>query len=114
MDPPSLSPPSYEWAFVRVLGALAAVCTLAWYALRSLTRGGLMRGGGGHVEVLERVALDARQRLYLVRVGARVLLLGGGDGALATLATLSPDELPARPIGSPPPSDARTPSTGAP
>lgn len=110
MDPPPVSPPSYEWAFIRVLVALAAVCVAAWYALRALERRGVGRGGTARVEVLERVALDARQRLYLVRVGSRVLLLGGGDGALTTLATLTPDELSARA----PATDAPGPAPDAP
>jgi flagellar biogenesis protein FliO len=53
---------------------------------------------GGRVRVLERIALEPRRALYVVKVGERVLLLGAGDGGSPTLiteidpATLPPEE----------------------
>ncbi len=45
--------------------------------------------------MLERVALDPRRSLYLVKVGERVLLLSAGDGgAPALVAELAENELP--------------------
>ena len=83
MDPA----PSYEASLLRVALTLAALCLGAWWAVRAARRGAI-RAKGGRVEVLERVALDGRHALYVVRVAGRTLLLGAGDGALSTLATL--------------------------
>lgn len=91
VDPQPLSAPGYGAALAQTLLALAGVCALAWWALRQVARRGV--GGGGHVKVLDRVALDARRSVYLLRVGGRVLLVGGGDQGLALLAELRADEL---------------------
>ena len=92
-------PGGYGVALLQGLLALAAVCVLAWVVLRWGARRGLgMAGDTGRVRVLERVPLDARRSLYLLRIGDRVLLVGAGDGAAPTvLAELSPDELPPAP-----------------
>ncbi len=88
------APGGYGVALFQSLLALAAVCVLAWVVLRWSARRGL-GGAGRRVQVLERVPLDARRAVYLVRIGERVLLLGGGDGAApSVLAELTPDELP--------------------
>jgi flagellar protein FliO/FliZ len=85
----------YGVALVQALLSLVLLCGLAFVVLRGMARRGM--GGavaGGRVRVLERVALDARRAVFLVQVGARVLLLGAGDGALTVLAELREDELP--------------------
>jgi flagellar biosynthetic protein FliO len=89
MDPA----PSYEAALLRVVFTLAALCAGAWWFTRIASRKGLARTRGSHLEVIERVPLDGRQTLYLVRVAGKVLLLGGGDAGLTTLATLDADAL---------------------
>ena len=45
--------------------------------------------------MLDRVALDPRRTLFVVRVGGKVLLLGGGDGGLSVLTEIDPATLPA-------------------
>ena len=82
---------------LRLVLALAAVCLLAWAVLRWAARRGLGVGSkpGSSLEVLERVALDPKRTLYLLRAGKRVLVVGAADGAgLQMLAELDPDELP--------------------
>lgn len=91
--------PSYEASLARVALTLAALCLGAWWAVRAARRGGL-RAKGGRVEVLERVALDGRHALYVVRVAGRTLLLGAGDGALSTLATLDEPTASEAPVAS--------------
>lgn len=89
-------PGGYGVALVQTLLALVAVCVLAWVVLRWSARRGLGIGAtGGAVRVVERIALDARRTLYVVKVGERVLLLGAGDGAAPTMLTeIDPATLP--------------------
>jgi flagellar biosynthetic protein FliO len=92
-------PGGYGVVLLQTLFALAGVCVLAWVVLRWGARRGLGMGAlGGRVRVLERIALEPRRALYVVKVGERVLLLGAGDGGSPTLiteidpATLPPEE----------------------
>ena len=89
-------PGGYGVALLQTLLALAAVCILAWVVLRWGARRGVGIGGSrGLVRVLERIPLDARRALYLVQVGDKVLLLGGGDGAApSVLREMDASELP--------------------
>lgn len=90
-------PGGYGAALLQSLLALAAVCILAWVVLRWSAKAGLGTGGR-HLEVLERLALDHRRGLVLVRAGERVLLLGVGEGAAPTLvAELDPKDVPRDP-----------------
>ncbi|MEM1415752.1 MAG: flagellar biosynthetic protein FliO [Myxococcota bacterium] len=90
-------PGGYGAALLQGLLSLGAVCLLAWVLLRWGARYRLGVGGRGrHLEVIERVPLDARRALVLVRVGESVLLLGVGEGAAPRLIKeLPPGELPA-------------------
>lgn len=75
--------------------ALLIVCVAAWWLVRFAARRGMLGAAakGQHITVIERVALDPRRSLHLVRVGARVLVLGASEEGLRTLAELSADEL---------------------
>lgn len=90
-DEPAL-PGGYAMDLLRAILALAAVCLLAWVALRWAARFGFGKGrSGGRIEVLERTVLDPRRSLYLVKLGERVLLIGTGDGGSPSLlAELDP------------------------
>lgn len=91
-------PGGYGASLLQSMLALAAVCILAWIVLRWSAQRGLGLGADRRVKVLERVPLDARRWVYLVRIGERVLVLGAGDGASPTLlAELRPDEVPEAP-----------------
>jgi flagellar protein FliO/FliZ len=89
------NPPSLAAALAQTLVTLAAVCALAWWVLRWAARRGVGRSPAGVVTVLDRVALDPRRTLFVVRVGGKVLLLGGGDGGLSVLTEIDPAALPA-------------------
>lgn len=95
VDTPEL-PGGYAMDLLRALLALAAVCLLAWVALRWASQLGLGRfRRGGHIEILERVPLDARRSLFVVKLGGRVLLIGTGDGSAPRLITeLDEGDLP--------------------
>jgi flagellar biosynthetic protein FliO len=91
-------PGGYGAALLQSLLALAAVCILAWVVLRWSAQRGLGTGLGQRVQVLERVPLDARRWIYLVKIGERVLVLGAGDGASPTLLTeMAVEDLPDAP-----------------
>ena len=92
MDAP---PPNLGAALAQTLLTLLAVCALAWWVLRWAARRGVGRSPAGVITVVDRVALDPRRTLFVVRVGAKVLLLGGGDAGLSLLTELDPATLPA-------------------
>ena len=104
-DPPQGLPEGYGASLLQSVLALAAVCVLAWVVLRMFSRRGFGVGPtGGRVRVVERIPLDARRMLYVVKVGERLLLLGSGDGASPALITeIDPATMPpvpdAKPVG---------------
>lgn len=96
MDPSIPGTSGFGAALAQSALALVAVCALAWWALRWSARKGVIPGGRGDIEVLDRAALDPGRAVYLVRVGPRLLVLGAGEQSLAMLTELRPDELPER------------------
>jgi flagellar protein FliO/FliZ len=86
----------YGASLLQALLVLLAISILAWVVLRWVGKRGFGLGfSRGNVKVLERVPLDSRRSLYLVKVGERVLLIGAGEGgAPRVLAKLDPSELP--------------------
>ncbi len=80
------------WSHVgRTLVALAAVVALIYLLARLVlprlaTRFG---SGQGAIRIVERVALDAKHALVLVRVGDLELLVGTGDSGVQLVAELS-------------------------
>ncbi len=86
-------------AWLRTALALALVVTLVFatrWVLRRWGGGGRVPRDGEAVRVLARTRLTSRQELFLVRMGRRVLLLGGGAGNLSTLAEVTdPGEIDA-------------------
>ena len=88
------SVPGYSAELFRALVALGAVCLLAVVVLKAAARRGLGMGQPGPVRVLQRIPLEHRRTLYLVRVGERGLLIGVGEGGSpALLAELEPEEI---------------------
>jgi len=76
----------YLWDFTRSVLALLGAGALVWLLLRALGQRGFGKSEGP-VRVLQRVALEPRKALYVVRVGTRTLLLGCGEGASPVLIT---------------------------
>lgn len=88
-------PGGYGWALLQAAISLLGVCVLAWLVLRWAAKRGYGVGKrGGRMEVLERLPLDPRRSLHLVRVGDKALVIGTGDGAPTVLAEMPLDELP--------------------
>jgi flagellar biogenesis protein FliO len=54
----------------------------------------------GPLQVIGRTALDPKRTIYLVKIGEKVLVVGGTDGALTKLATLRASEVQGAAIAS--------------
>lgn len=70
------------------LAVVIAVIYLAYYALRRLGGARLVAGEAGPLRVLQARHLGGDRWLYLVRVGARHLVVGGSAGGLSAIADL--------------------------
>ena len=90
------------WPVARALIALIGVSVLAWVTLLWLARSGALgsrpwshwlkspAAGAHRLQLLERLALGPRQRVYLIQADTRVFLLGSGEsGALSLIAELT-------------------------
>ncbi|MDP1918203.1 MAG: flagellar biosynthetic protein FliO [Myxococcales bacterium] len=94
-EPPELlreSETDLGWSLVRTFVVLGLVIGLAWLTLnvglRRLMGLGPATGRRGIVTVVERVPLDQKRTLYVVRAGDEVLLLGGSDLSVTFLTKL--------------------------
>lgn len=94
-EPPELlreSDTDLGWSLVRTFVVLGLVIGLAWLTLnvglRRLMGLGPAAGRRGIVTVVERVPLDQKRILYVVRAGDEVLLLGGSDLSVTFLTKL--------------------------
>ena len=92
----------YLWDFTRSVLALLGAGALVWLLLKSLQQRGFGKSDGP-VRVVQRIALEPRKALYVVRAGDKTLLIGCADGAAPALLTELPE-------GTPPP--PTTPETG--
>ena len=75
---------------IAMFVVLAAVLAAAWLTRR--LRGG-SGAGNGSLQVISQVALGARERAVLLRVGAQHLLIGVAPGSVRTLHVLPESEL---------------------
>jgi flagellar protein FliO/FliZ len=66
----------------RTLLALLAVCVLGWLSLRWLSRRGFgvaATGPDARLRIIQRLPLETRKNLYLVKAGHKLLLIGTGE-----------------------------------
>lgn len=94
------------WSLVRTFVVLGLVVALAWLTLnvglRKLMGIGPAAGRRGIISVLERVPLDQKRTLYVVRAGDEVLLIGASDLSVNFLSKLDPkvvEEAAQKPTG---------------
>ena len=91
------TPPDLAGSAWQMLFGLAAVLALLFGLLWLLKRGGLNRGGGaGGLRVLGAAAVGARERVVMVQVADRVLVLGVAPGRVNALSEFDASELPER------------------
>ncbi len=84
------------WTLVRTALVLGIVVSLIYLTLNVGLRkllGIKPATSHGLVTVLERVTLDQKRALFVVRAGSEVLLLGGSDSNLELITKLDPAEV---------------------
>ena len=83
---------SLAWlSALQALVALGLLLAVVWYARRALLRGNLLGRRSGELKLEERLGLDLRNALVVVRIGDRRLLLATSDhGPARLIAELSP------------------------
>lgn len=104
LDLPKADVPDYAredvslgWTLFRTVVLLGLVVSLIYLTLnvglRRLLGIASVAGGAKLITVLERVPLDQKRALFVVRAGNEVLLIGGGDAGLALLSKLDAAEV---------------------
>lgn len=83
-----LTTTNYGVQLLQTLGALLIVCVLAFLALRFAASRGLGQLGGKRLALVASLPLGPRQRLAIVQVDGRELLVGVADSGVTLLQTL--------------------------
>ena len=83
---------SYAGYIVETFVTLLAVCGLAFVVLYGARRLGVGRASGP-IQLCGQLPLDARRAIYLVRVGAQVIIVGVGEGGFTKLGELAASDL---------------------
>lgn len=79
----------------RTALSLLAVCAASWWVLRYAAKRGLLARPtqSKHLTILDRIALDARRSVVVVKVGSKALVLGVSDEGIRTLSEIDPATL---------------------
>ena len=74
----------------RTALSLLAVCGASWWILRFAAKRGILARPSQSklLTVLDRIALDARRSVVIVKVGEKALVLGVSDEGIRTLSEL--------------------------
>jgi flagellar biogenesis protein FliO len=81
------------YAALQAALALAGVLAVVWLGRRALLQGVLLGRRGEHMKLEERLALDPRNALVIVRVEQRRLLLAtGASGVPRLIGELAPSD----------------------
>jgi flagellar biosynthetic protein FliO len=86
--PPFDTGPSLLWMLVQTIFMLAFICALAYIVIRLLKRFGGAPASSNLIEVIDRVALDQRKGLYVIKVTGRYLLIGTSDNGVQLISEL--------------------------
>ena len=80
---------SLLWMMVQTIFVLVFICALAYVVLRVLPR----RAGGvslsSMIQIVDRVSLDQRKSLYVVKVAGRWLLIGSSEAGVHLVSELA-------------------------
>lgn len=95
---PPVEDMSLGWTLVRTLLVLGIVVALIYLSLnfglrRLMGLRGPAGGGVSLVTLLERLPLDQKRALFVVKAAGDYLLIGGGEQELSLIAKLDPEEV---------------------
>lgn len=97
-DDPDIGLPSggFGRTLFQMFAVLAIVLLLAYvtlnFGLRRLVMGSAASQRNAPVRVIQRVPLDAKRTVFLLKAGSEYLVVGGGDAGLSLLCKLDPAE----------------------
>ena len=92
---------SYAGYLVETFVTLVVVCGVAFAVLYGARRLGIGRKEGP-IELVGHLPLDARRGVYLVQIGAQVIVVGVSEGGMTKLAEMPASDLPPREPREPP------------
>lgn len=94
-DPPIFPPAvgTYSSYLVETFVTLVVVCGLAFVVLYGARRLGVGQPSGA-ARLVGRLPLDARRAVYLVKIGAKVLVVGASEAGLTKLGEMDEAEVP--------------------
>ena len=84
---------SYAAYLVETFVTLAVVCGIAFAVLYGARRLGVGRARGP-IELVGQLPLDARRGIYLVKIGAQVIVVGVSEGGMTKLGEMAATDLP--------------------
>jgi flagellar protein FliO/FliZ len=87
------------WAYFKVILLLAGILALGYAALRLLAgRRGLMLGKSrsGHLAIVDRLPLEPRRGIYIVRAGSQYYVLASSERGIQTIGELTSSPEPPR------------------
>jgi flagellar biogenesis protein FliO len=92
MEEDNVSFKSVLWMFAAMGFVIATIYITLNYGLRRLM-GVRAVGAGSVVQLMERVPLDQKSTVYVVRAAGEYLVVGGTDGGLSLLHKLDPQQV---------------------
>ena len=89
-------PPSGDWGpWLRVVFVLAAILCLCYWLLAYLKRrsiGVRDKGAAGRLELVDRLGLEPRRSVYLVRAGSQLMAVASWEGGIGFLMEIRGDK----------------------
>lgn len=86
---------SFGWLLVKTLVAMGVILGLIFvlfrYLVPKMQMGRLNQGS--HIQIVERVGLEPRKNLYVVRVGKKNILVGTTEQSISNLVDLNESDL---------------------
>jgi flagellar protein FliO/FliZ len=99
-EPPEVAPVedlNLGWTLLRTFVVLGIVILAIYitlnFGLRRLMGISAIPRGQAVVQVIERIPLDQKRAMFVVKAAGEYLLIGGGDGALQLISKLDPTEV---------------------
>lgn len=89
--------PSFGWALVQMVIVLGAVSLLAYFllgkVLPKIMRVQTPTAPTRLLEVVDRLPIDQRRAILIIKLGERHFLVGASEGSITLLSRLEPEEI---------------------